>query len=187
MGQKLAAYDTDPGPVTTFFDSVDNPPPPGVSVIPITDVEWITAVTTPGFTVADGSLVAPPAKTAAELLLTALAQQTALLTAGCSAAIVAGFTSDSLGSGCNYPSTLTDQQNQNTVANCPTGGKLWCESNGTWSFVDHSQTQAEGVIASFAAWLNSCQSQLVDLTAQINAGTTIESVQAVAWTNPAAA
>ncbi|RKP50501.1 hypothetical protein D7S89_05190 [Trinickia fusca] len=61
---------------------------------------------------------------------------------------------------------------------------LWCESAGTWSFKQHTQAQAQAVVASFVTWLNKCQSQLVTLTYQVNSATTIPAAQAIAWVNP---
>ncbi|WP_282412255.1 hypothetical protein [Pseudomonas sp. PS01299] len=58
MGQKLAAYNTQGG-IVAFYDSVESPPPDGCSFIEITDEEWQQCISTPGFTVNDGVLVAP--------------------------------------------------------------------------------------------------------------------------------
>ncbi len=133
------------------------------------------------YVLANAQIVDAPAS---KLLAFAQAEQIPVLTKACAAAIVSGFSSSALGSTCNYPSTLTDQANQNTVANCATGGSLWCESSGAWSFAQHTQDQAKAVVASFSAWLNKCQQQLVTLTAQVNSASTVASVQAVTWENP---
>jgi len=59
MGQKYAAY-SNSGQITGFYDSVDSPAPAGVQAIAITDQEWQTCLSQPGWTVANGALVAPP-------------------------------------------------------------------------------------------------------------------------------
>ncbi|WP_186248509.1 MULTISPECIES: hypothetical protein [unclassified Burkholderia] len=183
-GQKYAAYEADPGPIIGFYDSIVSPVPNGVSAIAITDDEWQQAVETHGYTVSNGALVAPAAPTAAQLLAQAQTMQNAVLYAACSGTITAGFSSSALGSTCSYPSTLVDQANQNTVAACPSGGMLWCEAVGSWSFKSHTQAQAQAVVASFAAWLNKCQQQLAALIDQVNAATTIQAVQSVVWSEP---
>ncbi|MEQ0775886.1 hypothetical protein ABLT15_26630 [Paraburkholderia tropica] len=185
MGQKYAAYDAS-GTLAGFYDSVDSPVPDGVSVVEITDAEWLTAIQTGaiGYTVVGGALTPPAAKTDAELLADAQATQKSTLYASCAAAIVDGFTSDALGTSHNYPSAVTDQQNQNSVANSTAGGLLWCETGDVWSFSQHTQAQAQTVVSDFAVWLNACQSQLVTLSASVAAATTVAAVQAIVWANP---
>lgn len=184
MGQKFAAYATDPGPVIGFYDSELSPVPAGEGAIEITDAEWQVAKQTPGFMIENGILVAPIAPTPAQLLTQAQSAQSAALYGACSSAITSGFTSNALGSACNYPSTLVDQANQNTVAACQAGGLLWCEEAGVWSFKEHTQSQAQAVVSSFTVWLNSCQQQLATLTAQIHAAPTIAAVASIAWMQP---
>jgi hypothetical protein len=186
MGQKYAAYNAQ-GAITGYYDSIDSPVPTGVDAIEITDAEWLAAVSTQGgavYTVVGGVLTAPTPPTQAELLAAAQAVQSSTLSNACASAIVSGFTSDALGAAHTYPSGLTDQQNQGTVSACASGGLLWCETNGTWSFVQHTQVQAQSVVASFAEYLNQCQSQLVSLIAQVNAAESTAAVEAVAWVAP---
>lgn len=117
-------------------------------------------------------------------LAQAQTEQIATLTLACQSEIVAGFTSNALGSTNNYPSLLQDQTNQNTVAQSLSGGSLWCETGGTWAMKAHTQGQAQMVVASFAVWLNACQQQLVALTALVNAATTPDAVQVIGWSTP---
>lgn len=115
-------------------------------------------------------------------LATARTNKIAALTTACAAAITAGFQSSALGSAYTYPSTLTDQSNQQSAASNPSGGSLWCESaGGTWALVAHTQAQAQAVLESFVAQLNSCQEKLATLTTQVNAATTAAAAQAIAW------
>lgn len=114
----------------------------------------------------------------------AQSQQSDALSAACSAAISSGFASGALGSTYTYPSTLQDQTNQNTIAGCSAAGSLWCEAGGVWAMKPHTQAQAQAVVASFSAWLNACQQQLVTLTNQVSAATSVAAVQAISWTDP---
>ncbi|HEF4743291.1 TPA: hypothetical protein SAO08_003143 [Burkholderia multivorans] len=184
MGQKQAAYDAQ-GNIVAFYDTVDSPAPEGVSVIEISDAQWQTCINEQGqWHVSNGALAQIPPPTSAQLLSSAQTARNAVLNAACSAAIMSGFSSNSLGQTYNYPSTLTDQTNQNTVAQCASGGPLWCETAGSWSFKQHTQSQAQAVVASFSAWLNKCQQQLVDLMNQVNAATSVSAVESITWTNP---
>jgi hypothetical protein len=118
-------------------------------------------------------------------LAQAQAAQTSALYAACQAAIASGFQSNALGTASGYPSTLTDQANQNAVASSASGGALWCQAGGAWSMKPHTQAQAQAVIASFVTWLNACQQQLAALTAQVSAATTAAAAQSVNWVAPA--
>jgi len=119
-----------------------------------------------------------------ESLPAAQATQNGILTAGCQAAIVGGFTSSALGSVYSYPSDPISQSNQNSAASSSAGGKLWCESGGVWSLVAHTQAQAQVVVASLVTWVNACQKQRVTLQGQVNAATSVSAVQAITWVNP---
>ncbi|MFM0405216.1 hypothetical protein [Paraburkholderia dipogonis] len=66
MGQKLAAYDAS-GNIIAYYDDVDSPAPAGANVIEITEDEWRACVSTSGYTVASGALVAPVPLTAAQI------------------------------------------------------------------------------------------------------------------------
>ena len=181
MGQKYASYDAS-GIVNGYYDSIDSPLPPGVKAIPITDAEWQEAISSPyqPVTVVNGVLNIPSGPTLAQ----AQSSQIAALRTACANAITGGFSSSALGSLYNYPSDPLSQSNMNTVAGSSSGGSLWCESGGVWTFKAHTQAQAQAVLAAFVAWLNSCQSQLATLTAEVNAATTVSAVQAVVWVNP---
>ncbi|GJG92825.1 hypothetical protein [Cupriavidus pauculus] len=185
MGQKIAAFDRQ-GHITAFYDSADSPVPSGVTnTIQITQEQWQTCISQPGYWyVTDGALAPVPPLTAAQQLAAAQSAQIGVLSAACATAIASGFSSGALGSAYGYPSALTDQANQNTVAQCSSGGLLWCVTGGAWSFKQHTQAQAQAVVWAFAAWLNKCQQQLVALTEQVNAATSPDAAQAVAWANP---
>ena len=181
MGQKYASYNSQ-GIVNGFYDSVDSPPPSTATVIPISDTEWQSAISSPyrPIKVVGGVLVIPSGPTLAQ----AQSSQIALLRSGCQAAITGGFTSSALGSAYNYPSDPTTQANINSAAGNSSGGSLWCESGGVWAMKPHTQSQAQAVLAAFVAWLNSCQSQLATLTGEVQAATTVSAVQAITWAVP---
>jgi hypothetical protein len=185
MGQKYAAYDAQ-GAITGFYDDSVSPVPEGMAAIKIPDEQWQTCLSQPGWTVANGALVAPVPPTAAELLAQVQAAQGATLTQDCQEAIVGGFASGALGSTYTYPSTLTDQANQQAVSASADGGLLYCVNGaGEWALVQHTQPQAQQVVSDFVKWLNACQQQLVAFAAQVNApNLTAAQVQAIAWVNP---
>jgi hypothetical protein len=72
MSQKYAAYDST-GAIVAFYDSVDSPAPAGTSMIEITDDQWLECLATRGYTVSNGTLVAPAAPTEEDLLVAAKA------------------------------------------------------------------------------------------------------------------
>ena len=120
----------------------------------------------------------PPAPTLAQ----AQAAQVAVLHAACAAAITGGFQSAALGSSYAYPSDLTSQGNQSTVASSPSGGALWAQpAGGVWELMPHSQAQAQAVVASFVAFLNANQQQLATYTANVNSAVTPDAASAVVW------
>lgn len=67
MGQKFAAFNAQ-GNIGAYYDDVDSPVPAGVSnVLKITDAQWQTCISTPGYTVKSGALVAPVPTTAVQI------------------------------------------------------------------------------------------------------------------------
>jgi len=180
MSQKQASYSAS-GSIIAYYDTVDSPAPSTANVIDITDDEWLTCISTPGYTVVNGALVAPADPTSAELLAAAQTAQTAILSASCETAIESSFTSSALGSEYTYPSTIRDQLNLRHVADSASGGALWCESGSTWAHTEHTQAQAQAASESFVVWLNDCQLKLVMLTAQVNDATTVDAVSAINW------
>ncbi|WP_261513125.1 DUF4376 domain-containing protein [Burkholderia multivorans] len=191
MGQKLAAYDAQ-GNITAFYDTVDSPAPADVSVIEITDAQWMTCHATPGYTVANGALVEPKPPSAAQQLASAQAVQIAVVNAACQAVIVAGFTSSALGDAHTYPSTDTDQRNLLSAATASQGQSsswttaLWCASGSllAWAFTSHTAAQVQQVSADFLAFRIAAQQKYADLATKINAATSVSDVQAITWVNP---
>lgn len=110
MSQKLAAYDS-AGKITGFYDSTFSPVPSGVKAIDITDAEWQACLSTPGYTVANGALIAPTAPTAAQELVAAKTSQLATLNDACGVAIAGGFPATISGLACTVTLSQTDQTN----------------------------------------------------------------------------
>ncbi len=189
MGQKQAAYDAT-GKIAAFYDTVDSPAPASATVLDITDAQWQTCVSQPGWTIANGALVAPPTPTAAQLFAEAQATQIAALSAACAAAIVAGFTSSALGSAHTYPSQPTDQTNLiGAVTASQSPGlpstwacNFWCaDSSGAWAFRSHTAAQIQQVLADGLAAREALSTKLAGLVAQVQAAATTAAVQAIVW------
>lgn len=115
-------------------------------------------------------------------LAEAQATQTATLRAACAAAITSGFSSSALGAAHAYPSAETDQRNLFSAAASTVASSLWCkDASGAWSFVTHTQAQAQAVLADFNVMRNAAQMKLAPLLAEVSAATTVAAVQAVVW------
>jgi len=184
MGQKFASYDAS-GKIIGFYDSIDSPAPADAAIVAITDTQWLECISASGYTVKNGTVVAPDAPTQDELLAQARENRLAALAQACAVAIVGGFNSTALGEAHGYPSALIDQVNLGTVASCETGGQLWCSYAGAWCFKPHTQAQAQAVVAAFTAWLNKCQEQLAMLSNQVGDAATVPAVDAINWFEPA--
>ncbi len=189
MGQKQAAFDST-GKIVAFYDTVDSAAPDGVTVLDITEAQWQACLSQPGYTVANGALVAPAAPTAAQLLAQARATQSAVLSAACSAAIVAGFPSSALGSACTYPSQPNDQTNLiGAVTASQSPGlpstwtcNFWCaDSTGAWALRSHTAAQIQQVLADAVVAREAFCAKLAGLVGQVDGATTLAEVQAIAW------
>lgn len=110
MGQKFAAYATDPGPIIAFYDSIDSPVPEGVGAIEITESQWQICVANqnPGWTIANGALVAPVPPSAAEVAAQALIQSA-------QAALAAGLAIVSTGTPALNGTYTVDQLSQSDI------------------------------------------------------------------------
>lgn len=151
MVQKYAAYNAQ-GAIIGFYDSVDSPVPAGVNAIAITDAQWYACQVTQGYTIVNGTLTAPAAPTAAQLLANAQAAQVVTLSNACATAIVSGFTSVALGVVHTYPSKPTDQQNLSASI---IAALLAANGATVWS---PNAVYAAGAIASAGGQLYTCVS-----------------------------
>ncbi|WP_332129931.1 hypothetical protein [Azorhizobium caulinodans] len=118
------------------------------------------------------------------------ADQSAKLYEACAAAIVAGFTSDALGTAHDYPSTQVDQINLSgsVMASLLPGNAsnwttaFWCRDEaGAWGFRAHSAAEIQQVGRDGKAHVLACQTKLGALNQQIAAATTAEAVSAATW------
>ncbi|CAB3742462.1 hypothetical protein LMG24238_06886 [Paraburkholderia sediminicola] len=113
MGQKFAAYNSQ-GAIVAYYDSDDSPPPASATTIEITDSEWLICLATPGYTVVDNAIVAPPAPTAAQIEAQALVQSA-------QAALVAGLQVSSTGTPALNGTYAIDQFSQMDIIAIETG------------------------------------------------------------------
>lgn len=185
MSQKYAAYNAS-GAIIGFYDGVASPVPKGVTAIEITDDEWQTCLATPGYTVANGALVAPAAPTAAQLLAQAQTAQIAALASSYQAAIVMPVSYTSKGG-----VTKTYQADAASVANLSQMLLAFAASQSVpagfyWVSLDNTQVpftyaDMQGLAAAFGTQGAAAFQKLQSLKAQVNAATTVSAVQAVVW------
>ena len=189
MGQKQASYNAS-GAIIAFYDSADSPAPQGASVLDITDAQWQTCLSNPGWTVVNGALVAPPAPTAAQLLAQAQAAQIATLQASYKIAINAPVSfRNAAGVTSTYPAGnsialngATAMQNlSNAIIAGPAAWTLgrWLDtSNVAQTFV---YADLQGLAAAMEAQETLDWQDLVAKVAEVQAATTVAAVQAIAF------
>lgn len=190
MGQKSVAFDVQ-GNIAGYYDSVDSPVPNGINSITITDSQWRMCLSTPGFTVKNGNLVAPTPLTDAQILVNAKASKIASLSMACQAAIYAGFTSSALGMLHSYPFQDKDQANLTgdvMLSILPTAQvsgwtvPFWCADNaGAWAMRPHTAAQIQQVGQDAAAMKLAMISKNIVLASQVEAAMTTPDVQSIAW------
>lgn len=185
--KKFAAYDSQ-GHITAYYDSIDSPVPPSVTnAIEITQDEWLACINQPGYTVVNGTLVAPLPPTNEELLAESKALQTAKASTACASALTTGFPSSALGTAHIYPSQDDDQRNLQSAVSAAVAApsnwttRIWCANNDAWSFTAHTAAQIQQVNADWLAHRVAAQQKYADLIARINAANSIEEVQAIDW------
>lgn len=179
MGQKLATYDVQ-GNITGLYDTVDSPAPLGVSAIEITDDQWHVCLSTPGYTVQSGKLVAPTLPTAAQQLANS---QTALC-----ASIDSTADTIYIAIGGPSPGRLAEYQQANTDAqafkasgytgNVPATVQCWATASNITA-----QASADNIIATASGWelaLTTIRSARLLGKAAVMAATTLAAAQAAA-------
>lgn len=123
------------------------------------------------------------------------ASKLAELTAACSDAIAAGYSSSALGAAHLYPSRLTDQSNmQASVIRSLLPGlatdwttPFWCaDEAGEWARRDHTAAQIQQAGQDGVAHVLAQQDKLALLAADVAAASTAEAIAAIVWTDDAA-
>jgi len=182
MGQKSAAYNGQ-GAIVGFYDDVDSPAPQGVTTIEITDAQWATCLTVPGWTVVDGALVAP---SSAFLLAQAKALQLGVLSAAYGAAIQADvsyttkagvtktFQADG-GSVSNLQNAILGLQ----AAGATPSGFYWLSADNTQ--VPFTYADLQGLAAAMMAQGWTAFQHLQAQKAAVAAAASVSAVQAVSW------
>jgi hypothetical protein len=117
-------------------------------------------------------------------------QRIEALTLSCSEEIVGGYTSSALGAIHVYPSKITDQINMMGSASASLypgnpdewSTPFWCANDeGVWAFRAHSATQIQATESDRKAHILRCQSRLEQLSAQVMAAKTANTVDAIVW------
>ncbi|MEO6983324.1 MAG: hypothetical protein ABI072_09445 [Edaphobacter sp.] len=187
----FAIYDTGTGLVKGVFNASDASAmvantPPGCAALELTAGQ---APIGNGWQVVGGVLpqIVP---TAAELLTSAQAAQSAAIQVASTVAQSGGFTSSALGSAYTYPSAPQDQANLIAVATAsnfpgrPAGETylFWCTSaNGVSNFVAHSAAQIQQVGIDGLNAIMAVKSKAYVLSLTIATATTVAAVQAIVW------
>jgi hypothetical protein len=173
------------GPFTGAY--IQDEAPVGVSFLEVDDADYLNWC---NLSYQDGTVVPTPGPSAPQQLVAAQASQTAILSAACQDAIVAGFTSSALGAAYIYPAKPTDQQNLNasvvaSILPGVAGGwstPFWCaDSTGVWAYEMHTAAQIQKVGVDGKAAILACLTKNQQLASQVAAATTIAAVQSIVW------
>lgn len=157
-----------------FIESVDFEHLLPAGCVAITDAEAITLIT--------------------PTLAKTQGDQVAALSLSCQSQIYAGFQSLALGSMHTYPAKDKDQANlaasvlaslyPNLPANWTT--PFWCmDSAGAWSLVPHTAAQIQQVGQDGKAAILTAITKNATLAAQVMAATSMSTVKAIVWADPA--
>lgn len=101
------------------------------------------------------------------------------LRARCKLEISSGFSSSASGTVRFYPST--DQDQTNMAQSAALGGKLMCRVGVDWSLVDHTSTQAQGVLSDFIVLRDEKRAAFAGKMGDLAAATTQDEVDAIEW------
>jgi hypothetical protein len=185
MGQKFAAYDST-GAIVAFYDSVDSPASQGVTAIAITDSQWQTCISTPGYTVSNGELVAPAAPTPAQLLSVAQASQAALIDSAyysviqqnvsfkTAAGVTKTFQADA------DSQTIVMQATQGyQIAGATPAGFYWKSADNT--LVSFTLADLQGLYTAILSQGWAAFQKRTTLKQQIAGATTVAAVQTIVW------
>ena len=180
MSQKYAAYDKS-GAITGFYDSVDSPVPSGTTAIEITDAQWQTCLSTPGYSVVNGVLTPPSAATLLEQAQTA---QIAALRDAYEAAILAPISfKTAAGTTAMFattPAAIGYLQGVIAAGGAAWTANLWLSNAGApitpFTFAD-----VQGLAAAIEAVETPEYQELLKLIGEVMAATTVSAVHGVIW------
>lgn len=151
MGQKLAAFDSS-GNITAYYDTVDSPAPRDAATIEITDAQWQSCISTPGYTIKNGQLVAPTPLSAAQQLSALQVSLCSQIDATADQVYVA-IGGPSPGRLAEYQQAGNDAQAFKAAgypaARVPSTIACWATASGMTA-----QAAADNIIATAAAWVN---------------------------------
>jgi hypothetical protein len=181
MGQKLAAVDSS-GNITAFYDTTDSPAPSGSTTIELTDAQWQACISTPGYTVKNGALMAPTPLTAAQQLASAQVNLCASIDSTADAAYIQ-IGGPSPGRLAEYQQANTDAQTFKAAGytgTVPQTVQCWATAANLTS-----QQAADSILATASQWesvLVGIRSARLIGKANVNAATTVGTAQSAAAT-----
>jgi hypothetical protein len=186
MGQKFAAYNPS-GAIIAFYDSVDSPAPRGVTAIEITDAQWQDAIGG-GYTVVNGTLVAPAAPTPAQVLASSQAAQSATIDAAYGATIQANVTfktaagvTETFQADAASQTLLMQATQGYQIAGATPNGFYWKAADNTQ--VTFTLADLQGLYTTILAQGWAAFQKRTTIKEQIAAATTVAAVQAITWGN----
>ncbi|WP_175992299.1 hypothetical protein [Burkholderia vietnamiensis] len=189
MGQKLVSFDA-AGNIVAYYDTIDSPAPEGATVIEVSDEQWKTCISTPGYVVRDNELVPPEAPSQMQLLTLAKTAQLTSIASAYEGAVLSGFESSALGAAHTYSTTPTDRHNlcmSCVVSVMPNRSadwlaKIWCaDPTGAWALADHTPAQLEQLVLDERAFSTALAAKKADLYRKIADANDVESVLALTW------
>ncbi len=186
MTKYYVAYDKTSGAVTERYDSDIQNPPSSASVIEVADQATMLQTMTPGWTVVNGALIAPPAPTTAQLLSQAQTAQITMLTQAYGAAIQQPVSYTSKGGVTKTyqadPGSLSNLQNAIfgfQGAGATPNGFYWVSADNTQ--VPFTFADLQGLAAALLAQGWAEFQKLQTLKAEVMAATSASAVQAIVW------
>lgn len=182
MGQKYAAYNAQ-GAITGFYDDVDSPVPKSVTAIEITDAQWQTLLSTPGYSVSGGALVAP---SSAFLLTQAQTAQIGMLTQAYAAAIAQSVSYTSKAATVKTYQADPDSRGKLSDMLLACSGAQATPPGFYWVALDNAQvpfvyTDLQGLAVAMGAQGFTAFAHLQTLKAEVLAATTAAAVAAIVW------
>ncbi|MEK6420034.1 MAG: DUF4376 domain-containing protein [Burkholderia gladioli] len=186
MGQKLAAYTQDPGPIIAFYDTDDSPAPDGALTIKITDAQWQTCLAQPGQWCVSSGALAGVSQSAGDLLASAQAAQVAIVTAAYVSAVQQAVTfKTAAGVSAEFDAdpesqTILMQATQGYgLANAVPTDFYWVSADNTR--VSFTLADLQGLYSAMLAQGWTAFQKRQELKASIAAASTVAAVQAVVW------